>query len=93
MRIRSILIAKLREKLSPVRLEVTDESARHAGHSGAHPEGETHFHITIVSESFRGLGRVARQRMVYEILGEELRTHVHALSLTTLTPEEDAPGS
>lgn len=92
MRIQSILIAKLREKLSPVRLEVTDESARHAGHSGAHPEGETHFHVAVVSESFRGLGRVARQRLVYETLAEELRAHIHALSLETLTPEEDTPG-
>jgi BolA protein len=91
MRIRSILIAKLRENLSPVRLEVTDESARHAGHSGARPEGETHFHVAVVSESFRGLSRVARQRLVYETLAEELRNHVHALSLVTLTPEEDAP--
>ena len=37
---------------------------------------------------FAGQGRVARQRLVYGLLAEELRTDIHALSLTTLTPEE-----
>ena len=90
MRIRPILIAKLTEKLAPVRLDVIDDSARHAGHAGARPDGETHFRVTVVSESFRGLNRVARQRMVYAILAEELAGGVHALSLSALTPEEDA---
>ena len=49
-------------------------------------EGETHFAVTIVSAAFAGLSRVARQRLVYEALAEELATRVHALSLTTLIP-------
>lgn len=89
MRIRSILIEKLTQGLRPIRLEVVDESARHAGHAGARPEGETHFRIEVVSDTFRGLSRVARQRKVYDLLAEELRTRVHALTLSTLTPEED----
>lgn len=90
MRIKSILIEKLTRALAPIRLEVVDESSRHAGHAGARPEGETHFRIEVVSNSFRGLNRVARQRMVYDLLAEELKTRVHALSLSALTPEEDA---
>jgi BolA family transcriptional regulator, general stress-responsive regulator len=82
--------SKLRDALRPVRLAVVDESHRHAGHAGARPEGETHFRVEIVSADFAGLGRVARQRRVYEILAEELRTQVHALALATLTPEEEA---
>ncbi|HEY0524185.1 MAG TPA: BolA family protein [Stellaceae bacterium] len=82
--------SKLRDALRPARLAVVDESHRHAGHAGARPEGETHFRVEIVSADFGGLGRVARQRRVYEILAEELRTQVHALALTTLTPEEEA---
>lgn len=89
MRIKSILIGKLTRALAPIRLEVVDESSRHAGHAGARPEGETHFRIEVVSNSFRGLNRVARQRMVYDLLAEELKTRVHALSLSALTPEED----
>jgi BolA family transcriptional regulator, general stress-responsive regulator len=80
---------KLTERFAPSRLDILDESARHAGHAGARPEGETHFAVTIVSPIFRGQSRVARQRLVYETLAEELATRVHALSLTVRTPEED----
>jgi BolA family transcriptional regulator, general stress-responsive regulator len=79
---------KLIDRFAPVRLEIEDESHRHAGHAGARPEGETHFSVTIVSAVFVGETRVARQRLVYQTLAEELATRVHALSLTTLAPEE-----
>jgi BolA family transcriptional regulator, general stress-responsive regulator len=89
MQVKPAMIEKLNAQLAPVRLDIVDESARHAGHAGARPEGETHFRVEIVSEAFRGLNRVARQRRVYEVLAEELKTRVHALSLSALTPEED----
>ena len=79
---------KLIERLAPIRLDILDESHRHAGHAGARPAGETHFAVTIVAAGFAGLNRVARQRLVYEILADELATRVHALSLTTLAPDE-----
>lgn len=79
---------KLADALAPERLEVVDESARHAGHAGSRPEGETHFHVTIVSAAFAGRSRVERQRMVYGLLADELQEHVHALGLTTLAPGE-----
>ena len=81
--------AKLEAALAPTRLEVRDDSHLHAGHSGARPEGETHFSVTIVAAAFAGQGRVARQRRVNEILAEELRARVHALQLRTLAPDED----
>jgi BolA protein len=80
---------KLTERFAPVRLELVDESQRHAGHLGARPEGETHFALTIVSADFAGMSRVARQRLVYEALAAELAGRVHALSLRARTPEED----
>ena len=87
--------ATIREKLAaafaPGALTVADDSAKHAGHMGARPEGETHFSVRIVSVSFRGLSRVERQRRIHAVLAEELRGGVHALSLTALTPEEVAP--
>ncbi|HEY7991869.1 MAG TPA: BolA family protein [Stellaceae bacterium] len=82
------LRARLTERFAPVRLEIIDESARHAGHAGARPGGETHFRVTIVSAAFAGQNRVARQRAVYGVLAEELAHQVHALSLAALTPEE-----
>ena len=85
--------AKLSEKLAPTRIDIVDDSHRHAGHSGARPEGETHFTVTVVSEVFAGMTRVARQRVVYRILADELAGRVHALSLSTLTPAEDKPAT
>jgi BolA protein len=79
---------KLTRRFAPLRLDVVDESQRHAGHAGARPEGETHFTVTIESAQFAGLSRVVRQRLVYETLAEELRTRVHALSLNTFAPGE-----
>lgn len=79
---------KLIAAFSPAELAVLDESARHQGHSGARPGGETHFDVRIVSTSFEGVSRIERQRRVYAVLADELKASVHALSLTTLTPAE-----
>jgi len=89
MSVADTIRAKLIERFTPVRLEISDESHRHAGHAGARPEGETHFSVTIVSATFFGQSRVVRQRLVYQTLAAELATRVHALSLTTLAPDED----
>jgi BolA protein len=82
--------AKLTEVFSPVRLELVDESALHAGHAGARPEGESHFRLVIVAESFSGRGRLERQRMIYNALGELMTRDIHALSIKALTPDEQA---
>ena len=74
--------------LSPRRLEIVDDSGRHAGHAGARPDGETHYAVTIVADAFAGKSRVNRQRLVYDLLADEFRTGLHALQLTTLAPDE-----
>ncbi len=82
----------LRDKLStafaPSELVVTDDSARHEGHSGHRHGGETHFLVKIVSPVFAGLSRVERQRRVYDLLAEELRTQIHALQIEAKAPGE-----
>jgi BolA protein len=80
---------RLTEAFAPQRLEIVDESHRHAGHAGARPGGETHFRVTVAAAAFVGQNRLARQRAVYAVLAEELAGGVHALSLTALTPDED----
>lgn len=80
---------KLTAALAPSRLAVEDESHKHEGHGGWRPEGETHFHVTVVATAFDGKSRVERQRMVYDILADEMAGPVHALALTTKTPAED----
>lgn len=89
MTVAATMRRKLTDRFAPARLEIVDDSHRHAGHAGARPGGETHFSVTLVSETFRGMGRVARQRLVYETLADEIAGGVHALALTTLAPEED----
>lgn len=89
MRVADRIRAKLTEGLTPTRLAIEDESHRHAGHAGARPGGESHFRVEIVAAAFAGESRVARQRRVYALLAEELAGPIHALALTTLSPEED----
>jgi BolA protein len=79
---------KLTDAFAPARLTVNDESARHAGHAGAHPGGESHFNVVIESAAFEGVSRVQRQRMVYAAVAEELAGPVHALSVKALAPGE-----
>ena len=81
---------KLADAFSPTRLEVVDDSARHAGHAGARPGGESHFNVLIEAEAFAGQSKVARQRLVYGALADLLAGPVHALALKTLAPGEGA---
>lgn len=90
MRIAGIIRERLEQGFKPLRLEITDESHRHAGHGGAKASGETHFGVLIVSAAFAGKNRVARHRMVYAALQDLMDAPVHALALTTRTPEEDS---
>ena len=79
---------KLTAAFTPTRLEIEDDSGRHAGHVGANPGGESHFNVTIESVAFAGAAKVARQRMVYRALAEELAGPLHALSVKALAPGE-----
>jgi BolA protein len=79
---------KLTAAFQPTRLEIVDDSSRHAGHSGAREGGESHFNVTIEAQAFAGTARVARQRMVYQALAEELSGPIHALSVKALAPGE-----
>ena len=74
--------------LEPIVLDLVDESARHEGHAGWRPGGQTHWKLSIVSPRFAGQSTVARHRMVYEALGELMQHPIHALAITARTPEE-----
>ena len=85
--------AILTQAFAPIGLLVADDSAKHAGHAGAEPGGETHYSVLLVSTQFVGLGRVARHRLVNQALAPEFAQGLHALALRLLTPAEasDAP--
>jgi len=82
--------AALEAALCPDRIEVRDDSAKHAGHAGARPEGETHYSVLVVADAFAGQSRVARSRTVHALLQDEFRAGLHALALRLLTPGEAA---
>jgi BolA protein len=81
---------RLTAALAPSALELIDESARHAGHAGARPQGESHFRLAVVAAAFAGKSRLERQRMVFTALGGLMQTDIHALAITALTPDEAA---
>lgn len=83
---------KIKDKLAalnPVLIEVGDDTVRHHGHAG-HTGGDmTHLNLLIVSAAFEGKGRLARQRLVMDLIGPLwTHTNLHALSMKTLTPSE-----
>jgi len=79
------------EALAPLHVELVDDSAKHAGHAGAAPGGNTHWSLTIVSGAFTGKATVARHRMVYQALGDLMQHPIHALAIRALAPGD--PGA
>jgi BolA family transcriptional regulator, general stress-responsive regulator len=86
----SSTVEQMRKKLaalSPKTLDITDDSASHAGHAGA-KSGGGHFFLTIVSDTFVGKTTMARHRMVYDALGDMMQREIHALSIKAYTAAE-----
>lgn len=84
-------IAMIRERLttalSPIKVDIIDDSHKHAGHAGARGGGG-HFNVTIVADVFEGKGLLQRHRMVYTALGNAMQSEIHALSIQAYTPQE-----
>lgn len=72
--------------LKPTRLDIEDDSHLHAGHAGAKKGG--HYRVFVVSAAFSGRTLIARHRMVYEALHEQMKHDIHALSIVARAPEE-----
>jgi BolA protein len=84
------LTQRLQERLSPVFMEVLDESAAHAGHAGADGTGQgTHFRVRIQSDVFTGKSRVSRHRLVYDALQEFIDQGLHALAIEVIETQPD----
>ncbi|MCY7354237.1 MAG: BolA family transcriptional regulator [Lysobacter sp.] len=78
----------LETALAPSKLEIRDDSRRHAGHAGA-KDGRGHFTVEIISEAFSGMNALARHRAIYSALGELMTTDIHALAIEAHAPDED----
>ncbi len=83
------IAAILTRELAPHHLQVTDDSAKHAGHAGASPAGQTHYTVTIESAAFVGKNKVQRHQMVYALLSDEFKTGLHALAIAAKAPGEE----
>lgn len=84
---------KVTEALNPVKLEIYNDSAKHAHHASMRNSEntvESHFRLVVVSDKFEGKTLPARHRMIYQLLDGELKmaNGVHALQLKTKTPQE-----
>ncbi|MHA1164310.1 MAG: BolA family protein [Alphaproteobacteria bacterium] len=86
MSVEETIREKLTEAFTPEKLEVVNDSHRHAGHAGSPGTGESHFRVEIVSETFAGLSRVECHRRVNEALAFELAGPVHALTIKASAP-------
>lgn len=79
---------RLTAALKPEKIEIEDDSARHAGHEGA-KSGGGHFNVYIVSEKFDGMSLIERHRAVYAAMGDAMQSEIHALSIRARTPAEE----
>ena len=84
--------ARMREQLmvalEPIRLDVINDSEKHAGHRSSPGTGESHFTVVVVSPQFTGKSRVERHRLVNEALAGELQRGLHALAIKAYAPGE-----
>jgi BolA protein len=80
MTVKDQIEQRLIQAFAPHRLEVVNESHRHAGHAGDDGSGESHFRVVIRAPAFAPMARVARHRAVHQALGD-LTTRIHALAL------------
>lgn len=88
MTVEQTMRAKLTQEFEPATLEIENVSHQHAGHAGSPGTGESHFNVTMISDAFRGMSKVARFRAVHKALKEEMDGPVHALSLDLRAPDE-----
>lgn len=88
MSVATAIRQRLEQALRPTRLEIVDESHLHAGHSEQARTGESHFRVLVVSPEFAGKPRLARHRLINELLADQLAAKVHALAIHAYAPGE-----
>ena len=73
--------------LEPLAIDVRDDSASHVGHAGA-ASGGGHYQLRLVSAQFTAQSKIARHRLVYDLLGDLMQREIHALAMNLLAPDE-----
>ena len=83
------LIDEIRTRLAtlePIILDIKDDSALHAGHTGN--DGGGHFSMFITSSQFCGKSQIIRHRLIYQALADLMRKQIHALSIKAVATDE-----
>ncbi|MAZ40035.1 MAG: BolA family transcriptional regulator [Legionellales bacterium] len=88
----ALIILRLREKFSPHRLEVIDQSDEHIGHSGAQ-DGAGHFDLIIDKDCFGDLNRLNIHKAIYQVLNDLIPHEIHALSIQLVSEENESKTS
>jgi len=83
---RHMIERRLKEELGAERVEIIDDSWKHAGHAAA--GGGGHFLVRVVSARFEGVPLLDRNRMVFRLFEAEMGRDIHALAIKALTPAE-----
>ena len=78
----------IKQNLKFEHYEIDDVSESHRGHSGFVEGQETHLNILIVSDDFKSLDRVSRQRVLNQLLLDEFKNGLHAVSYSLFTKDE-----
>jgi BolA family transcriptional regulator, general stress-responsive regulator len=72
--------------LNPIKLDIKDDSALHAGHKGN--GGGGHFTVEIVSSQFSQKSQIMRHRLVYQLLTDLIPQQIHAISILAISPDD-----
>lgn len=80
----SQLYERLMSGLSPIELDIIDESHLHAGHAGS-SDGARHFFVRISSVHFKGIQRVDQHRLIYSLVSDLMPHPIHALRIEVLS--------
>ena len=72
---------KLREKIKFEKLEIVDNSHKHKNHKSFLP-GKLHLHLKIKSYYLNSISRINAQKMIMQILKDDLKTKIHALEIS-----------
>jgi BolA protein len=81
------LHARLSAHFPDARIDITDDSAAHAGHAGAQG-GAGHYSVHIESSVFRGQSSLARHRLVYDAVHDWIPSRIHALRISAVSPDD-----
>lgn len=85
----TLIEERLNKALTPIHLNIIDDSAEHAHHPEAQASGGGHFTIEITSSHFKHKTSIEQHKLIYDALSDLMNTEIHALSIKVIEEKED----